>query len=91
MLTLTDEATATIHGVLDEQGLGTNGGLRIVIDPEHGYLLNLAFAPAPDDVVIGEDGAHVFLDPTTAVVFDRLVLDGGQRESGIVFTVSEQD
>lgn len=79
MLAVTDSAAEAIKALTTEAQLPDSGGLRISAaeaGPEEGGL-RLALAPEPgsEDVVVGEEGSAVFLEPSAAQFLDGMVLD----------------
>ncbi len=85
MLTLTENATTAVKNLAAQLPADT-GGLRIseAAAPETGYALTLATAPEPDDTVVENEGARVFVDPVATIQLDDRVLDARVAEDGSV-------
>ncbi len=85
MLTLTENATTAVKNLAAQIPADT-GGLRIseAAAPETGYALTLATAPEPDDTVVENEGARVFVDPVATIQLDDRVLDARVAEDGSV-------
>jgi len=85
MLTLTENATTAVKNLAAQIPVDT-GGLRIseAVAPDTGYALTLATAPEPDDTVVENEGARVFVDPVATVQLDDRVLDARVAEDGSV-------
>ncbi len=74
MLAVTDLAAEAIRNLTTDL---PGGGLRISTpdtDPE-GLELALADRPSAEDVVVGEEGSAVFLEPAAAGILDDKALD----------------
>lgn len=85
MLTLTENATTAVKGLIEQLPTDT-GGLRIseAVAPDTGYALSIAEAPLPDDSVVEEAGARVFIDPAATVQLDDRVLDARIDNDGSI-------
>lgn len=81
MLQLTDNATTIVKSIA-EQAEAT--GLRITSDdsPEAAFGVTAAVEAQPEDQVVEQDGAKVYLDPTAAQQLDNMVLDAGVDGAG---------
>ena len=93
MLALTDEAVAAVRDVLAAEEVPDQGGLRISAQEAEGeteFGLSLATEPTEGDQVIGESGARVFLDATTASLLDDQVLDAVVHDDHMHFTFKDQ-
>ena len=88
MLTLTDEATEVIQGLV---GSRPGAGLRIFSEPSMSsngdqaqFGLAISDGPEPTDEVVEQSGAYVFLDQQIAPLVDGSTLDArpmeGERE-----------
>jgi iron-sulfur cluster assembly protein len=90
MLALTENVTEIVKKLSEE--VPAISGLRIAAEPD-GQSLSVSPADqaAPDDHVIEQDGATIFVDGPTAVILDDMVLDGGVDEEGnIQFALGQQ-
>lgn len=85
ILTLTENASTAVKSLATQIPTET-GGLRIAeaSDPQNGYALSLAPAPADGDTVVETDGARVFVDPAASVALDDRILDARVEEDGSV-------
>lgn len=90
MLTLTDNAASIVKGLADRVTGTEDGGLRIatqVADPTN-FEVTMTPTPQVDDLVVENDGAHVFLEATAASVLDDKQLDATIDDEGAVrFTI----
>lgn len=78
MLHITPEAGMAIRKLVESQGVGTNGGLRLEAHAdEPSFELSVAALPEDTDVVVTEEttGARVLLDSVTADYVDDKALD----------------
>lgn len=83
---LTDEAAAMITRLVDDGTHAATAGLRIAQREDHVALaMALADGPAPDDVVLSEHDATVFLAPIAQARLADEVLDARQGELGPAF------
>lgn len=87
MLTLTEDATQAIQGLVGER---PGAGLRIFSDQTDGSQLRLGLSvsegPEPTDEVVEQSGCHVFLDEQVAPLVDGRTLDARSVEGqGIEF------
>jgi Fe-S cluster assembly iron-binding protein IscA len=90
MLALTENVTEIVKKLSEE--VPTISGLRIAAEAD-GQSLSVSPADqaAPDDQVIEQDGATIFVDGPTAVILDDKILDGGVDEEGnIQFALGQQ-
>lgn len=82
MLTLTPDAAQTIERLLDSPEMPDAGGLRIApaesMDGDGGsrtiHVL-LVPEPSPEDVILEEAGARVFIEDTVVPFLDDKLLD----------------
>lgn len=92
MLTLTDRAAETIRALTTQPGYPADTGLRMSRqgDDEGKLALSLE-AQQPDDAVIEESGARVFVGPDVAAVVEESELDAQVDEQGRpTFMLSER-
>lgn len=92
MLALTEQAKEVIKGIAEE--VGPEGGLRITAAGEGNgdtaLEFDLAPAPGPEDEIVDEDGAKVFLDPAAAEVLADKTLDVEEHGDHFHFSLEEQ-
>lgn len=89
MLTLTDNCATIVKTMADRPD--TNG-IRISHDDASSaqFALAAVAAPLPDDRVVEQDGATVYLDAEAAAALDDKVLDAGMDPNGnLRFAVAE--
>ena len=90
MLALTENVTEIVKKLSAE--VPTISGLRIAAEAD-GQSLSVSPADqaAPDDQVIEQDGAIVYVDGPAAEMLDDKILDGGVDEEGnIQFALGQQ-
>lgn len=90
MLALTENVTEIVKKLSDE--VPAISGLRIATEPD-GQSLSVSPADraAPDDQVIEQDGATVYVDAPASVMLDDKILDGGvDAEGNIEFALGQQ-
>ncbi len=90
MLALTENVTEIVKKLSEEVPAIT--GLRIAAEAD-GQSLSVSPADqaAPDDQVLEQDGAIVYVDETASVMLADKVLDGGVDEDGnIQFALGQQ-
>ena len=86
MLILTDSAAAMIARLREQSGSELDLTLRIAQPADSpGLQMTLAEQPGPDDLVLDDPRATVFLDPVAAVRLSDKVLDARSGESGSAF------
>jgi iron-sulfur cluster assembly protein len=93
MLTLTHNASAVIKDLTDHSVVAEDGGLRISTSPDNDTSLtvNVTPAPEPDDQIVENAGARVFLEGHAAEVLADKVLDAELDDDGKVrFAVTDQ-
>lgn len=93
MLTLTENAAKIVTAIADQQGSEVTG-LRITAgdQPEDSFAVATATGPEPDDQVLEQDGAQIYLDSPAAAQLDDKVLDAGVDTAGNVeFALGVQD
>jgi Fe-S cluster assembly iron-binding protein IscA len=98
VLTLTPDATQVVEEILSGSGVPEGSGIRIVpaspTPPTEVEAADLrvvvAAAPDPDDQVIEEAGARVFVEETVAGYVDDKLLDAQAMGDRVRFTISDQ-
>ena len=91
MLNLTDNARDAVQDLTARAGVADGGGLRIAESaPQSGdFELALVPSPQPEDTVVENGDARVFVEPTTSIALADLTLDTDPRASegpGFVLT-----
>jgi Fe-S cluster assembly iron-binding protein IscA len=96
LFTITTEAADAIREVVESAELPGSGGMRISTAPVSsngsGPTLELTVAPEPEpeDEVLDDEGAHVFLDPLAAAHVEGKILDADHEPGGgVSFTLRE--
>lgn len=92
VLELTPSALAMIARLRD--GVGTTSGAALRISgggTAPGLHMSLAGQPDPDDVVLIEPEATIFLDPVAAARLDHELLDARVDERGSAFFLGPPD
>lgn len=83
MLTLTDRAAATIRSLTSQPGIPEDTGLRMSLqDSDPGTLTLSLEGPQPDDAVVEDGGARVFIQRDAASIVDDRELDAQLDEEG---------
>lgn len=91
MLTVTENAATIIRGLLTSADEADDGGLRIGAKDGAGSLaVEIAKAPMPDDAVIEDGGARVFLDPVASPQLSHRELDVVLEEGNVRFLLRDQ-
>jgi iron-sulfur cluster assembly protein len=95
VLTLTDRAAETIRALTSRPGLPADTGLRMSLpdgqDGQAGMVALSLEGPHPDDAVIDDAGARVFVGPDAAQVVQDSQLDARLDEEGrAAFTLNDQ-
>jgi Fe-S cluster assembly iron-binding protein IscA len=90
MLTLTENAGTVVSGLVARATDVDTAGLRIQPGPDR-FDLAIADAPTPEEVVIEQGDARVFMEPPIAEVLDAMVLDAQiDGNGGISFGLAPQ-
>jgi iron-sulfur cluster assembly protein len=86
MLTLTENATLIAKTIADQPDNPETTALRIASagESELSFAISTATQPQPEDHVVEQDGATVYLEPAAATQLDDKVLDAGVDEAGNV-------
>ena len=83
MLTLTDRAAETIRALTTQPGYPADTGLRMSLqDSDPGTLTLSLEGPQPDDAVVEDGGARVFIQRDAASIVDDRELDAQLDEEG---------
>lgn len=92
MLTLTDRAAETIRALTTQSGYPDGTGLRMSLQSgEQGKLALSLEGPQPEDAVIEESGARVFVGQDVVGVVEDSELDAQVDEQGRpTFMLSDQ-
>lgn len=94
MLTVAPSAAEAITTLVTSNGLPENAGVRLSAAPTEdntagvGVQIALTDGPAPDDQVIDEAGAHVFVDPTVADALEESTLQARAEDNRIAFALA---
>lgn len=88
MLTLSPSAVQAVDSLLEGPEIPDAAGLRIGASGESQFTLELAAEPAPDDQVIEEGGARVFVDAAAAPILDDVVLDARTDGEQVAFALA---
>lgn len=90
MLHVTDDAARMIVRLLADDALPPEAGLRIAQRDDHTALaMEVAAAPGPDDTVLLDRDARVFVGPLAGVRLEGSTLDARSGESGSAFFLRE--
>lgn len=90
MLTLSPSAVDALDALLQSPQVPDEAGLRIAAaddSPEPALNVQLAPGPAPQDQVIEEGGARVFVEPTAADLLEDAQLEAQTQGDQIAFGV----
>jgi Fe-S cluster assembly iron-binding protein IscA len=96
MLNITSQAAEAIRVVIDAAELPVPAGMRIsnASATSNGrgptLALELVDRPDPEDEVLVDEGAQVFLDPLAAAHVDDKVLDADYAGGEVRFSLREQ-
>jgi iron-sulfur cluster assembly protein len=94
MLVLTEEARGAIRGIVEDAGVGPDGGLRISganeSNGETALEFDVAEGPADGDEVVSDGGATVFLDGTASALLTDKTLDVHAHGDHFHFSIDEQ-
>jgi len=83
VLTLTDRAAETIRALTSQPGLPADAGLRMSLDDTDAGTLALSLeSPRPEDAVVEDGGARVFVEPDAAGIVEDKELDARLDEQG---------
>lgn len=91
MLTVTENAATVIKGLLTSADQTPDAGLRIGAKEDTHLAVEIVPAPMPDDAVIEEGGARVFLDPIASPQLSDRELDVLVEGERVSFVVRDQD
>jgi Fe-S cluster assembly iron-binding protein IscA len=95
VLTLTPTAAEAVRRLVGSAPIEAAEGLRIAPGQAtaEGTSLELSIVDGPemDDKEVLEGGAHVFLEPEVAEFMEDKVLDAVLEESGVRFSIRDQD
>jgi iron-sulfur cluster assembly protein len=92
MLQVTETAAEAVKAIVEQAEVGATGGLRIAVDEgEESVELGVEDAASPEDTVIDDHGARVFLDAAAARALDEMVLDANAHDDHFHFELLEQE
>ncbi len=93
MLVLTQQAVDAIRTIVEESGVGPNGGLRISSQSDADGEQELEFGVEPEpsegDEVVREAGAVVFLDRAAAAALADKTLDVHAHDDHFHFSLDD--
>ncbi|TIC87715.1 Fe-S cluster assembly protein HesB [Nocardioides sp. GY 10113] len=84
MLALTENAATIVKQLTADPAAEGTPGLRISGSADDSFAVTTAHAAEPDDAVVAQDGAVVYLDPHAAAALDDKILDAGVDDAGKV-------
>ena len=90
MLTLAPSAVEAVDVLLHNPGVPEAAGLRIAAHSPSELELGIAAEPGPDDQVIEEGDARVFIDPVAAPLLDDARLEAQTQGDAIAFALTPQ-
>ncbi len=85
MLTLSPSAVEAVDSLLHRPEVPDDAGLRISAAGESQLTIAIAPEPGPDDQVIEEGGARVFVEPEVAPMLDDVELDARTQGDQVAF------
>jgi iron-sulfur cluster assembly protein len=85
MLTLSPSAVEAVDTLLQRPEVPDDAGLRIRTAGESQLAIAIAPEPGPDDQVIEEGGARVFVEPEAAPMLDNVELDARTEGEQVAF------
>ena len=85
MLTLSPSAVEAVDNLLHRPEVPDDAGLRIRTAGESQLAIAIAAEPEPDDQVIEEGGARVFVEPEAVPMLDNAELDARTQGDQIAF------
>jgi iron-sulfur cluster assembly protein len=95
VLTITPSAAEAIQSIVSSApDVPDTGGLRIARQPgtdgQEGFGLSLAAGPEPDDEVVEEQSASIYMEPETASLLEDKVLDASVDGDRVGFMLAER-
>ena len=86
MLTLTNNASTAVKDLAERATGSDSAGLRIstISENPQDYEVKVSVTPEPDDVIVQNDGAQVFLESRAAEALADRVLDATVEQDGAV-------
>src|SRR5690348_7101021 len=85
MLTLSPSAVEAVDSLLHRPEVPDEAGLRIRTAGESQLTIAIAAEPEPDDQVIEEGGARVFVEPDAVPMLDNAELDARTQGDQVAF------
>lgn len=85
MLTLSPSAVEAVDTLLQRPEVPDHAGLRIRTAGESQLTIAIAPEPGPDDQVIEQGGARVFVEPEAAPMLDNVELDARTEGDQVAF------
>jgi iron-sulfur cluster assembly protein len=90
VVTVTDAAAARARALLAKAGVAETGGLRVTVQSSgcDGFvaLLDLAAAPADDEIEVEDNGVRLFVDVPSMLRLPGATLDHTRTPYGAEFT-----
>ncbi|WP_286219382.1 Fe-S cluster assembly protein HesB [Paraoerskovia sediminicola] len=89
---MTDSASTAVNDLTTQAGVPEGGGLRIAESAEQSGSFELALVPSPqpDDAVVENGDAKVFVETATVATLDNLQLDTDPNAQGPAFVLAPQ-
>lgn len=86
MLTLTENASTIVRDITAQPGMSETAGLRITTElgDQAGFAISAADQPQPEDQVVEQAGATIYLDHDSAQLLDDKILDAAVDDQGKV-------
>jgi Fe-S cluster assembly iron-binding protein IscA len=91
MLTLSPSAVEAVDNLLHRPDVPEDAGLRIRTAGEAQLTVAIAAGPEPDDQVIEEGGARVFVESEAVPMLDNAELDARTQGDQVAFGLTTTD
>lgn len=88
MLTITQQASEVIRGILSGDETPDEAVVRISPADEQGLTITVVEAPEADDQIIEAHGVEVCVEPTAAEALDDKQLDASAVGENVAFSIS---
>ena len=90
MLTITQDASNAIRGILAQEEIPDGSMVRISPESEKGLAIGLVQTPAPDDQIVEGAGVEICVEQSLTEVLDDKELDAGTAGGNVAFRIAPQ-
>jgi iron-sulfur cluster assembly protein len=90
MLTITQDASRAIRGILAQDEIPDGSIVRISPEADKGLAIALVQSPAPEDQIVEGEDVEICVEQSAAEVLDDKELDASSAGGNVAFRIAPQ-